>query len=122
MNLITNISGKLSKGNRKIDALVDEHVMGQCLAFPYEGSDDQASAWYDYIPHYSTDMAAAWEIVDKLKAIYTFDIDNYSNRDGKWYVEIQGDEDAHGCAHVMAGTAAMAICLAALKLKGIGYE
>jgi hypothetical protein len=89
----------------------------------------------EFVPAYSTDIAAAWQVVEKL----TRPLANI--RDGEWCLDRLGyrccehDEDGvHGewrCSfradkgedaewvHVTASTAPLAICLAALKACGV---
>ena len=110
---------------RKIDELVAKHVMGlNAFWFGPElvytkgeyVSEEQPKYIVDF---YSSDISAAWEVVEKLELVVV------SNFEGGWYagqpawlspatLEV-GNE-------VEAGTAPLAICLAALKVKGIGYE
>ncbi len=69
--------------------------------------------------HYSTDIAAAWEVVEKVQANgWTFHVDDvgFNNGiEGKWRVLLTEAET--GDKHVFADgdTAPHAICLAALK-------
>jgi hypothetical protein len=71
------------------------------------------------LPHYSTDIAAAWTVVEKMREIQPekarwFRIDCF---DGEWRagpVMVCGDED-YIDNDVKADTAPRAICLAALK-------
>lgn len=113
--------------SRSIDALVAEHVMGweNVQAFPIKkpGAD-----WFGYrgkqpaelIPSYSTDIKAAWEVVDwflSYQMQFTLDFDD------EWYVDlICSTDDGERGIEIYAETAPMAICLAALKSKGIEYE
>lgn len=66
------------------------------------------------VPHYSTDIAAAWKVVDKmLNEGHDFTLDSGRNRDS--------GEIFHSCRIndvdlTYSNTAPLAICLAALKL------
>ena len=102
--------------SREIDSLVAEHVMGLRVNLDCETPevDDNHGCVYD-MPEYSTDIAAAWEVVERLNI-----------------------EGLHACIRVLhrpscrfksdtvwADTTPKAICLAALKAKGIdigGWE
>jgi hypothetical protein len=98
---------------RELDALVAEKVMG-CLSGVSVLDDGRHCLWInrhwvDLLP-YSTDIAAAWEVVEKL------------TRSG-WYFELRAPNylasffrgiDSH-CESIEAPTAPHAICLAALK-------
>ena len=66
-----------------------------------------------YNLHYSTDIAAAWDVVEKVGLLIDYFLiqDIYKTR---WLVM-----DVYGDGLIEAGTAPMAICLATLKLKGI---
>lgn len=105
---------------REIDRLVAEHVM----------QDTFAST-----PHYSTDIAAAWEVMERLtRAESTLHMPIFNLR---FMAEVRG-EYAYPCWLVnyaessgpgidlskvltesMADTAPLAICKAALKAKGV---
>ena len=100
------------------------HVPGVIIKADYLSRED---AWTG-VPHYSTDIAAAWEVVQHLK-----------DRDGSphyLWLSYQGDSiltktnSSHWlCAfsspekfRAEADTAPMAICLAALKAVGVEIE
>ncbi len=85
---------------RKIDALVAEHVMGL--------DPNRAEFALD---EYSTDIAAAWEVVEKMSV----PLEIIRHRDGKQW----GVLDARFRNTTWADTAPLAICLAALKAKGV---
>jgi hypothetical protein len=61
---------------RELDVLIADKVMGgyesKTIGFiTYPGSESslEARADFDKVPHYSTDIAAAWEVVKKLTFI-----------------------------------------------------
>ena len=82
------------KSLEALDALVDKHVFG------WEFTEPTA--------FYSTDIAAAWEVVEEL------DLSMYPLAcTVGWRFEFDRNEGAE------AETAPLAICLAALKAKGI---
>ena len=107
--------------NRQIDALVAEKVMGWVESthkdsMGYLAPPDNPEGFYtDYdIPNYSTDISAAWEVMEKMKEIYEPDI-MYLKLYNKWRADFGYD------ATILNETAPMAICLAALKAKGIEF-
>lgn len=72
------------------------------------------------IPYYSTDISDAWPIVEKLKiAIIPQSDDAPDNM--KYLARIERFEKGEGI-EVFAETAPLAICLAALKLKGVSLD
>ncbi len=120
---------------RELDALVSEKVMGWVwIAFeiahttdvvrrPYPGdswdvqhgrradfTEPIAYGWDSNLPHYSTDIAAAWRVVDRRKGEYTF-ILSYNQHEHTWWVCF----DPVNHYEARADTAPLAICRAALK-------
>lgn len=120
------------KPSRELDALVAEKVMGI--------SKEQINEWlkrhgeYSYsfnevhkFPYYSTDIASAWEVVEKLelfKRKQPFDGGEYhqycqlwqdDDEKGKWTI---GDFESQLFILAEGETAPHAICLAALKAVG----
>lgn len=122
---------KALKPGRELDALVAEHVMGwepqtdisalTDAGYPPNGEDWHAITGFSkdevnicWYPRYSTDIAAAWEIVASLTGFNTLGGKIFKlTFDGHFCCTL-GDSYAHG------ETAPHAICLAALK--GVGYE
>lgn len=103
------------KAGRELDALIAEKVMGliaykvQLVAPPPRvRTIDELQRVGSPLPHYSADIAAAWEVVEKadLWSLYG------SIGDGPYRACIQF-EDREGL--MTADTAPLAICLAALK-------
>lgn len=101
---------------RELDALVAEQVLGKKVELyrlcpvPYHRFKDTEQG----IPYYSTDIAAAWEVVEKVQRI-----------NGRFRVDIVGpcqgsDEYSVGFLPMLSGygTAPLAICRAALKAVG----
>ena len=119
--------------NREIDALIAKKVMG------YEPSEfthwpcgkarspnqlywrkDGKLFMFDNLPHYSTDIAAAWQVVEKIKGKYRGVEIGY--RLGGWFCQIEdgtSDIDERYIAQAEADTAPLSICLAALKAVGV---
>lgn len=95
------------KAGRELDALVAEKVMGvETMQKLYPSMMAKGGAW---LPHFSTDIAAAWEVVEKMRREgYIFDI------------EIRKDYVGVNCEH--CESAPLAICLAALRAVGVPHE
>ena len=118
--------------DRELDALVAEKVMGWKMykgawfpeGFDFEVEKHKYNAdWLSngiHIPHYSADIAAAWQVVEKMKADFSdgsvegFSLWFSSNpvQMPHWKCMFENSED-----HVKAEapTAPRAICLAALR-------
>lgn len=99
---------------RELDVLVAEKAMG--LEVKSEGRYEVGPVYKtepnakgftgeESIPHYSTDITAAWQVVEKM-GIY---LDGHGT---KWVAWSQGHKG------IEASTAPHAICLAALKAVG----
>ncbi len=99
------------ESERKLDALVGEKVMGRDMTKP-EGFKYPIG-----LPHYSTDIAAAWKVVEHLKRLEPQL--SFHPVSGMWMCIFNGDEgseyedyDSHG------ESAPLCICLAALAATG----
>ena len=122
---------------REIDALVAEKVFNQPVEWvevldyqgkrkePYLCESNEGYGSSDEVDHYSTSIADAWEVVEKIRG------------DGRWWqitdCEEEGwhasawrtvtENDAPVCeCDAVADTAPMAICLAALKAVGVEVQ
>ena len=106
------------KPGRELDTQVAERVMHwkTFAGEPGYGRKPEKliSLILDPIPHYSTDIAAAWTIVDKFSGSFwmagphaLYGCDDWNDTD-QWLVSIRGP-------HVLAETAPLAICRAALQ-------
>lgn len=111
--------------HRKIDVLVAEHVMGfqwrelngtRCLFNPKKIYNESMFAMGSTgsVPNYSTDISAAWQVVEKMG-------------EGKWFKltkHMSGTCSVYfgGSGHADAETAQLAICLAALAEKGVKID
>lgn len=96
------------KPGRELDALIAEKVMGMNVQHGRVWSQEGKCLRETDLPSYSTDIAAAWEVVEKLKLGLLPDGD-------KW---IAGQADRAGLetSNLCWGdTAPHAICLAALN-------
>lgn len=105
---------------RELDALVAEKVMGwtrtEHLGLKRTVWNIPAPSyieWADDPPPFSTDIAAAWEVVERLRANYSFQISADSSSDWECYLENEDLDISHVSAR--SETAPHAICLAALK-------
>lgn len=126
---------------RKIDALVAEYVMevpvkeewGEKAFWVYEPSpkgtrEAPGYKWYregtlglrDCLPRYSTNISAAWGVVEKMRTeMFSFYLMDCAGQ-GSWEANFDTKADQIYCH--MHESASLAICLAALKAKGIDYE
>lgn len=106
--------------SREIDHAVAEHVMG--IYFKKDPDDETPGILKSMCEHYSTDIAAAWLVAEKLvqEKIY-FEIHPPLDIGEQWSVTGYDGYNAerNSNADGEADTAPMAICLAALKAKGI---
>ena len=115
------------EAGRELDALVAEKVMGWRIKGKdwvdehgrYQGAVETYWVIADGGPskgwHPSTDIAAAWLVVEKLGWQYVFRL---GNRDDKWWCVLSVEPDwqlSDNCAE--APTAPLAICRAALAAQ-----
>ncbi len=108
---------------RELDALVAEKVMSSCkLEGTFVQKIDTVSkivtvgTEWQY-PPYSTDISAAWDVVEKFK--WAEPEVSYSDEQHCWY-GLMNKGPGSGIAYG-APTAPHAICLAALKAVGYDY-
>lgn len=116
--------------DRELDALVAEKVMGWKIeGRPIRLSgghfDDvriPADGTVKMLPSYSTDIAAAWQVVEKVRELngWPFILESHGDpgAPGRWWAYFQktiGDRSVNGHGH----EAPRAICLAALKAVGV---
>lgn len=127
------------KPGRELDALVAEKVMGWKFTGgfstdPELGSDRWATdsngheRFYQDVPYYSTDIAAAWEVVEILSDRFDFRVHTRAGYTGKWVAfgynpqkskEMQEGDFQYG---VFKSSLPHAICLAALKTVGVDVK
>ena len=108
------------KAGRELDALIGEKLFGIHYEFVYNDymiPDPEDPIAYDVCPHYSTEITAAWQVVEKLLSLtenQDIHIEHLGSDDESWGVstcyELGEWKD-----WVRAKTAPLAICLAALK-------
>jgi hypothetical protein len=113
------------KPSRELDVLVAEKVMGwtHVARSPMDGALLGTMPIYlasasNEVPHYSTDMAAAWAIVELGRGSFwndLFELSANEGEEGTWHLDTNGDND--GCC-MTAETAPLVICLAALRCVG----
>lgn len=116
--------------SRELDARVAVHIMGYYwyeasngfrLLLPPESDEEwsytEAGGPYQYTPPFSTDIAQAWKVFDRLADMgYVFFIKADGLRDGTFsprYTAICGNQP-----RTDAATGPLAICIAALKALG----
>lgn len=118
--MTTTTTTIVGRAGREMDAAVAEHVMGERMLTPFQ----VAHGIRQNFPRYSTDIAAAWLVVEHL-----------SKQPQPLWLELN---QPAGGGHVaaarfleilrkvndwsFASTAPLAICIAALRAKGIGGE
>jgi hypothetical protein len=106
--------------SRKLDALVAEKVMGLVPS----AAVGKRKVWND-LPHYSSNITAAWEVVEKFTLrirIECYAESDYVDFDSEecWHVDIWAPS-REGCC-VTAPTVTIAICKAALQAVGVSEE
>jgi hypothetical protein len=107
----------MNKSSRELDALVAEKVMGIRIEkyirppFGKKVTLIEGGMYEDFYPSYSTDIAAAWTIIEKLQD-RQIRISNKALQGDYWWVYIDNE-----CAQ--GSTLPEAICLSALKVVGV---
>jgi hypothetical protein len=128
-------------GGRELDALVAERVMGlQVQRDQYTAGvkallgDKRSDDPWDYyigdtndrLPHYSTDISAAWLVVERMRQTHDFELGllaKFKNGKDLWEAEFTdcATDEAYKSYLAEADTAPLAICLAALAaLQAVG--
>ena len=107
---------------RELDCRVAEKVMGYAVQGDQIVPPNDAyvllgimGAMKFDIPHYSTDIADAWLVVEKMKAS-AFEV-TIDDTDGDWWALFADLEYKH-ISSAYADTAPLAVCRAALKAMG----
>ena len=104
------------EASRRLDCLVARRVMGWTDIYENGYTADyrgwEPARGYEDVPHYSSDIAAAWQVIEKLKDS-GWDIHLRINRHGRG-VELYGDNYKRPEVDVIAETSPLAICRAAL--------
>jgi len=115
MNMTRDEIENMSSG-REMDALIAERVLGLKVDYEFEGFGglrvpslvDKYDEW-GYLPDYSTDISAVWQVIEKLKEHKP--LLNYDPYSKKWYMCF------NGAPFYSAETAPLAICRAALLTR-----
>jgi|SRR3990170_898451 len=117
MNLTAEQIDSMPAG-RELDVLIAEKVM----EWKYI-SGARIRDGFD-TPRFSTDISAAWEVVEKFDYLYLFRLDHpiedYAGRIGRWEAKLVFKEKRgvdKRFYYALADTAPLAICRAALKAK-----
>lgn len=100
--------------NRQIDYLIEENIMGNPCP---NKSGFAIQYWLHDTPHYSTDIRAAWVIEKYL--LYYISIHGPDEFVNTWQAIFWSSNTEERVGQGESENAAMAICLAALKAKGI---
>jgi len=109
------------KAGRELDALVAEKVMGMLKYIQGDITifENEEYLWRDWeVPYFSDDIAAAWQVVEKMREKYVINIE--IDCENTW-VELwrdSTDEPYKQVADEYGDTAPLAICLAALRAVG----
>lgn len=123
--------GTPSLADRKLDVAVAEKVMRLKVVFDEDKYGEMHIWWVvptvlgtvadwdkDYLAHYSTDIAAAWLVVEKMHDEWSFDCGDDA-LSGEWEAQfLKVEEGPRHSGHGRAETAALAICRAALAAVG----
>lgn len=115
------------RAGRDLDALVAEKVMGTDVGDIFYDATHQEIM--PSVPSYSTDMAAAWQVVEHLlakgrplalQAPGSYDMNEEYHQFTRWMAGFSGGVGF--TEEVEADTAPLAICLAALKAVGVKLD
>lgn len=113
------------QAGREFDARIHEHVMRREVKYAdhvppgrWEYSASESGTPFDEVPHYTTDIAAAWQVVEALRAL-GFDIDVSAGVNCRlaWECTIAPRPNTDGFYVGEGSTAPLAICRAALKAR-----
>jgi len=115
--------------NEKIDQLVAEHVMGfklRTVNFAYSRAEkrtiDDDGRHDSAIKDYSTDIAAAWEVVDKMIEDKEFSFNMMLHNTMGYKIAFTNESEDYHTIECCRHTIPIAICKAALKAKGIDID
>jgi len=107
---------------REIDRLIAEQVMGWTnlsVAGTRFGTTPEGKS-HSIVPQYSTDLSAAWEVVEKLRQVGYQGGINWSDSEPEYECAFgSSNVPPHERQSCRAETASLAICLAALQIVGI---
>lgn len=143
MDIMTHEEIDAMPAGREMDALVAEKVMewstwydNRVELYPPEGSEENRGRWTKrggilmpaLIPSYSTSIADAWLVVEKIKGSSDQDLFTIQQEDmhpGLWeagWMEYLPYEGGYLKLSSVAATAPLAICRAALKAVQIDEQ
>ncbi len=106
--------------DREIDFLIFEYIFENEHEFIQYLKNTDEVIQCSIVEKYSTDINAAWKVVEKLRnEDYWFELVTPKSFSLDYKCYFQLDDTEVECIHE---TAPKAICLAALKLKGIEIE
>ena len=97
--------------SRELDALVWTHVFGYIVEHDLQWG-----------PDYSTDIGAAWQVVEKMRGRYVLNLTNGNSMEpmAVWSAIFKEDVGSSLEEHEgEAASAPLAICLAALRAVGV---
>lgn len=113
---------------RELDRLIAEKVMGWKLVDPIKYPADKYCGFppgqqFDYIPKYSTEIAAAWPLMERItkdkRFYYGVEMITHLHSNG-WLIVVFGESKKYHDIYVFAETAPLAICRATLKASILG--
>ena len=114
---------------RELDALVAVKALGwewiDAMEMWYDTSDSHTMLTSDELPEFSTDIAAAWHVVEHLDRTRNTWIDRLQKEGMEGWGLILASGTGYSVTHHqvhLAETVPLAICLAALKAVGIDTE
>lgn len=108
---------------REMDILVAEKVMGWTRKYVGEfgnqiwDSPSQGAYLEDAIPNYSTDIASAWEVVEKMKEEgfqFVIGTSELFGKPVRYFVEFKKEGTAFSHNRVYTDTVPLAVCRAAM--------
>lgn len=111
------------KPGRELDALIAEKVFGLPQSTWRDGEDHRDEDGVGVVvlgvrpDPYSTDIAAAWTVVEKLDLLRNHSFER--SPDGLYEIGVLYSDDGYWEVYGSAPTAPHAICLAALKAVGV---
>lgn len=126
------------KAGRDLDALIAEKVTNLPNIHIVTGNHHHANGlvygkhlltgYPESVPFYSTDIAAAWKVVEKIPMTVhapgaSYAHGEYANSDDAWLAEARMPGiEYYNTVTSKGQTSPEAICLAALKTLGIDYD
>lgn len=107
---------------RALDARVHREVMGRPCHFDSGPWFEDESTWengtrrWASVPPYSSEIAAAWLVVEKLSGMgHGLVLQDWTYKGSAAWAALYDLANAHDTGHIMNESAPVAICLAALR-------